>query len=209
MIHPIDIAQHAQRDHAAIAQLRADYQADILLFCPLRHDWGIKGTDLNIRALPLLIQQYPDKKIKLLLTTWGNDLEQSKQLLQQLKISEHIVWLEPLCRVKMIRYIQAADVVLDQMLLPCFGSTAPQAIAAGTPVIMSYKPESTAWIIKQPAPILSAFTPAEVAAVAQAIDPLWRQNYQIIAKRWIDDEHSVKRVVLEHLRIYQIIESLA
>jgi glycosyltransferase involved in cell wall biosynthesis len=143
-------------------------------------------------------------RVRLLLTEWGEDVARSRELLAALGCSDAVEWLRPLPRVAMIRLTQAADVVLDQMALPHFGATAPQAIAAGVPVISSYMPESTRWIIDEPAPILPAFSPEEVAArVVTALDPQWRARYQATARRWTDTWHHPRRAVETHLRVYR------
>jgi glycosyltransferase involved in cell wall biosynthesis len=207
MIHPIDVEQHRARDEEKIKTIRAQYGADVLLFCPLRHDWEIKGTDKHIRALPE-INRLVSGKIVLLMTSWGADLDASRALAKSLGIEEQIVWISPLSRVKMVGMLQACDMVLDQTILPCFGSTAPQALACGTPTIMSYKPETTAWIIKEPAPLLQAMNPSEIAAcVKQALDPSWLKAFKQEAANWIDTYHSVPVALNQQLGVYkQILE---
>jgi Glycosyl transferases group 1 len=204
MIHPIDIDQHERRDEAEIARIRARYSADVLLLCPIRHDWAVKGTDIHIRALPLIRRRLA-ARIVLLLSPWGQQLSESRRLIAQLGCEDSVAWIErPMSRPILISHIQAADLVLDQLALPHFGATAPQAIAAGTPVVMSYRPESTAWIVGEPAPILSAFTPEEVAAaVVQGLDPVWRSQFRKEARRWIHRYHHHDRMVLDHLRAYR------
>jgi hypothetical protein len=88
--------------------------------------------------------------------------------------------------------------------LPHFGATAPQALAAGRPVVMSYRPESTAWIVSQPAPILSAFTPEEVCeAVLTALEPKWQGTFGARSVHWIDEQHSAERLLNDQLSIYR------
>jgi glycosyltransferase involved in cell wall biosynthesis len=208
MLHPIDIDQHRQRDEAAISALRNQYNADVLLFSPIRHDWTVKGIDVHIRALPQ-IRNKVGRKVVLVLAPWGLQIEDSRRLISALGCQDSVAWLDkPLSRPELIKHMQAADVVLDQMTLPHFGATAPQSLAAGTPVIMSYRPESTAWIVSEPAPILPAFTPDEVAnAVAVALDPAWRVDFAERARSWIDVHHHHNRVVHDHLTVYrQILE---
>ena len=204
MLHPIDVDQHRQRDEAAIAALRKRYNADVLLFCPIRHDWSVKGTDIHIRALPDICAQVRGRVV-LVVAPWGLQVEDSRRLIKSLGCQSSVAWLErPLSRVDFIRHMQAADVVLDQMTLPHFGATAPQSLAAGTPVVMSYKPESTAWIVSEPAPILSAFTPADVArVVVTALDPVWRADFNERARAWVDVHHHSDRVVRDHLTAYR------
>lgn len=207
MIHPIDIEQHRARDEEKIKTIRAQYGADVLLFCPLRHDWKIKGTDKHIRALPE-INRVVSGKVVLLMTSWGADLDASRVLAESLGVEEQLVWISPLSRVNMIEMLQASDVVLDQTILPCFGSTAPQALACGTPTVMSYKPETTAWIIKEPAPLLQAMNPSDIATcIKQALDPIWLKTFKQEAINWIDTYHSVPVALNQQLGVYkQILE---
>jgi glycosyltransferase involved in cell wall biosynthesis len=204
MLHPIDVHQHRQRDETAIANLRRQYGADVLLFCPIRHDWAIKGTDVHIRALPEIRKRVAGDVV-LVLAPWGLQVGESKRLIRSLACESSVAWLErPLCRSELILHMQAADVVLDQMTLPHFGATAPQALSAGTPVIMSYKEESTAWIVDEPAPILAAFSPEGVAnAVVTALDPRWRTEFASRARAWVDTQHHSDRMVRDHLAVYR------
>jgi len=203
MVHPIDVEQHRSVSPASVAAVRAEYPADVLLLCPLRHSWAAKRTDIHLRALPLIRQRIKGR-VLLLLTEWGEDVARSRELIRELGCSDAVAWIRPQPRIGMIRLTQAADVVLDQMALPHFGATAPQAMAAGTPVISSYLPESTRWIIAEPAPILPAFSPEEVCdQVITALDPEWRDRYRREARRWIDSYHHPRRVVATHLRVYR------
>jgi len=203
IIHPVDVEQHRQNFGDAIAQLRQEIDGDVILFCPVRHDWEDKGIDVHLRALPL-IKDRAAGRVKLVLIRWGAQLADSEALLESLGCGGDVVWRRSMCRITMIKHMRAADVVLDQMALPHFGATAPQAIAAGTPVISSYVPESTGWIIPEPAPILPAFSPEEVAdAVAQALDPDWRADYNRRARQWTDRYHHPNNVIRDHLSVYR------
>jgi glycosyltransferase involved in cell wall biosynthesis len=203
MLHPIDIDQHEATDCAAVVAARNYYNADVLLFCPGRHD-AVKGTDLHIHALPKILKRVTGRVV-LVLAPWGLQIEDSRKLIKKLNCEMAVTWLErPLCRLNLIRHLQAADVVLDQMALPNFGATAPQALAAGTPVVMSYRPKSTEWIVTEPAPILAAFTPDEVAdAVVTAINPAWRATFKARARSWVHAQHHHNRVVRDHLKTYR------
>jgi glycosyltransferase involved in cell wall biosynthesis len=177
----------------------------VMLFSPLRHDWAIKGTQIHIQALPEIIATVKGDVV-LVLCEWGAELEQSRALAADLGVSHAIRWRPPLDRLRLIEHMQAADVVLDQMALPHFGATAPQALAAGTPVVMSYEPASTEWIVDEPAPILSAFTPADVArAVRQALDPEWLAAFKPVARHWTHRNHHPDRLVVEHCRAYRAV----
>lgn len=208
MIHPVDVEQHERESDAETAALRSRYGADALLLCTLRHDWEVKGTDVHLRALPLIRERFAGKVV-LVLTEWGEQVRDSRRLIEDLGCADAVHWRAPLPRVPLIRHFHAADVVLDQMALPHFGATAPQAMASGTPVVMSYRPESTEWIVPEPAPILPAFSPEEVAdAVVRALEPGFREDYRRRARAWVHRYHHPRRIVRDHLSVYRrILES--
>ena len=203
MVHPVDVAQHERDLGERPSRIRASLGADVVLFCPVRHDWEIKGIDIHLRALPRLVDELPGRVV-LVLTRWGQELAASEQLIADSGCEPNVVWVEPLDREGLIEYMKAADVVLDQMALPHFGATAPQALAAGAPVVMSYRPESTAWIVDEPAPILPAFDPDGVVdAVKTALDPRWRVEFREHAREWVHRHHHPDRIVREHCRVYR------
>jgi glycosyltransferase involved in cell wall biosynthesis len=201
MVHPLDVELH-ERPRPAAAELRRRLGADVVLFCPMRHDWAIKGTDVHIRALPLVRQRLRGRVV-LVLCRWGRDVARSRRLADELGVSDIVRWVDQMPRERLVTTMQAADVVLDQMTLPHFDATAPQALAAGVPVIGSYEPASTDWIVSEPAPIVSAFDAAGVAdAVQRVLDREWRADFSGRARRWIRREHHPDRLVAEHVRVY-------
>lgn len=203
IVHPVDVEQHRQDHGEAARSIREELGAEVLIFCPVRHDYAIKGTDRAIQALPL-IGARTDKRVVMVLIGWGAQVDESRAMAEALGCADNIVWRASMCRISTIKYIQAADVVFDQFVLPVFGSTAPQAIAAGRPVIASYVPSETEWLIPEPAPIVSARTPEEIAdRTMECLDPEWRADYAIRARDWIDRYHSPRNVLMDHLKVYR------
>lgn len=204
IIHPVNVEQHRQDFSQEAAQIRAQTRADVLIFCPVRHDYDIKGTDVAIKALPLIKERLPERKVVMILADWGAQVEESRRMVEELGCADNVVWKSSMCRVAMIQHMQASDVVYDQFVLPVFGSTAPQAIAAGRPVIASYVPDETKWLIPEPAPIVSAFTPEELTTrTIECLDPAWLESYQERARDWTDRYHSPKNAIVEHLKVYR------
>jgi glycosyltransferase involved in cell wall biosynthesis len=179
------------------------YQVSRLYLCPIRHDWAVKGTDQHIRALPDLVRR-SGTDFRVIMIQWGEMVEQSKQLAQDFHVDDQIVWIEPLPKRALIEWIGAMDCVLDQIMLPHFGATAPEAMGCGVPVISSYEPDSTAWIVAEPAPILSAFTPAQIAEhLANLRDPFYHAEVSDRSLAWFRRNHSSKRLLDDHLCVYQ------
>jgi glycosyltransferase involved in cell wall biosynthesis len=201
MLHPIDerrirtIANHKNR-------LRKRLRRTHIFLCPLRHDWIVKGTDQYIRALPAIRQAIGDDFV-VIMTKWGAELEKSQILAEGLGVAPWLTWWEPLQRSALLRVMKSVDVVFDQLALPHFGATAPEAIAAGVPVISSYHPTSTAWLIPEAAPILAAFDAVSIAqAVTMALDPQWLVAYRRRARDWFDTYHTSGIVMRKHLEVY-------
>lgn len=204
MVHPLD-----ERDYARIEglgrRLHEELGATHLFLCTLRHDWAVKGTDVYLRALPLL-REALGPTFKLVLARWGGQVRESEELLRSLGVESLVHWMAPLPRPALIRFQKSVDVQFDQVALPHFGATAPEAMAAGVPVLMSYDPASTSWIVPEPAPILTVWTPADVVVqTLVALDPAWRLAYRRRAEGWIREYHSSKRVVEGHVAMYRTV----
>ena len=200
MLHPVD---ERRIDSIGGVDLRGELGVRHVFLCTLRHDWAIKGTDQYIRALPDLVKAL-GRDFRVIMTRWGAELDRSIALAESLGVGDLIVWSEPLPRRRLIQTLKSVDILFDQLALPHFGATAPEGIAAGVPVIMSYDPRSTEWLVAEPAPILSAHTPAEIVEqVLQALDPVWLADYRPRAAKWFDAHHSSRLVVQGHLDVYR------
>jgi glycosyltransferase involved in cell wall biosynthesis len=200
-LHPID-QDKADQTVGQYAKLHSDLGARHLFLCTLRHDWEIKGTDKYIRALPLLRKKIGDD-FRMIMTPWGEQVEESRELARSLGVEQLIHWDGPYSRPVLYSMLKSVDVLCDQTALPCFGATAPEGLANGVPVIMSYDPKSTEWIMEEPAPILVATTPEEIAdKLAYAVIPGHREDLARQGQQWFRRNHSPERVVQEHMDAY-------
>jgi len=202
MLHPLDERKIIARRGEHRARMLREFDVDHLFLCTLRHDWSVKGTDKYIRALPGLVEAI-GPRFKVIMTTWGAQLQQSRDLAGSLGVAGHIHWIDPLPKLRLIEFQKSVDALFDQIALPHFGATAPEAIAAGVPVLMSYDSANTTWIVPAPAPILSCWTVEDIVRNVQvALDPTWREKYQASARDWIDQYHSARHVLAGHLAVY-------
>jgi glycosyltransferase involved in cell wall biosynthesis len=202
MLHPFD-ERRIRSAASNYADLHQRLGAKFVFLCTLRHDWVTKGTDKYIRALPEIAHNL-DADFVLLMTEWGQQVEDSKRLARELDVLKFIQWIQPMRRPQLFRILKSVDVLFDQIALPHFGSTGPEGIAAGVPVIASYDPSSTDWLVDRPAPILAAWTVADIVeGVRNATDPTWLAKYRSEARDWINDCHNSARVVNGHLDVYR------
>ncbi len=168
------------------------------LFCPLRHDWKIKGVNFYINALPK-IAQVLKIPFKIVFIEWGMETTKSKKLIEKLEVEKYVQWIKPLPRHLLADWMEKADIICDQIALPHMGGTAPEGMLAGKPVLMSYKPESTDWMHPR-APIISVFNTADILKEIKSLltNPQKAKKIGKEGQKWFYKHYS-KKVVLNRL----------
>ncbi|MDD5680367.1 MAG: glycosyltransferase [Candidatus Omnitrophica bacterium] len=204
MPHPFDenaffIAEY-RRD-----AIRAQLKTDLILLCPIRHDWIDKGTDKYIRAIPELRQRI-GRKFKVCFMPWGQEVEKSRKLISALGCEDLVSWVGPFGGAQFKYWLSAADVVFDQIAYSSFSGITPRALAAGTPVIISYDQGVGSWMFPEPPPLLPAWSTEDIVKQTLiAISPGFRQGYKEQAQSWIQRYHSSEKVVKQMCDAYNAI----
>ena len=191
MPHPVDYKYAAP---AALSSLRSRLKIGNrpLLFAPARHDWDIKANQHTIRGFADFTTSTGSRDACLLLLQWGNDVRKSRSLLRELKVSRQVIWQSVMSGKAFCDALQSSDVVLDQFGLGVFGSTVPQALAAGKPVITSYDPAKNSWAFPVAPSLFRASTAKEIAEHLRQLfgDAQKRQAAGLAASRWFEKHHS-------------------
>jgi mannosylfructose-phosphate synthase len=101
-----------------------------------------KGYDLLIRSLPITLRSVPDTN--LLLAAGGENsqrdlekLDELKKLAQELQVYDKITWAQYIPDDEMVDYYRAADVFALSSRYEPFGMTAIEAMACGTPTVVT------------------------------------------------------------------------
>ena len=206
--HPVDGEKFRPRASALREQLLREHDCQHIIFAVARHNWALKGNEKFIAGFALLKKRL-GRGAKLFLADWGQEMERSRTLLAELKLEDDVVWLPPLPKRRLAQYINAADMVLDQFVLGCFGTTTPEAMACAKPVLLYYKPEDHAWCFPEHPPVLNVESPAEIAAAMERLlsDPQAAAELGERSRAWFLRHHSLDLVVQRHLEIYRAIES--
>lgn len=189
-------------------ELRSQYvknSDDIILFCPSRQIWREKGNDKIIRAYSKFTKDFPNSKF--IMVEWSEDEENSKKLVNSLGLSEHIVWIKPVPKNRLIEYYNAADIVLDQFVLGSWGTSTPEAMSCGKPVLMFYKKEFIMRAFGEEPPILNSFTEDEICSnlIKLVKNPEFRNEIGQKSREWIKKTHSPQKVAEEHLKVLESI----
>lgn len=112
---------------------------DFLFFHPTRQDW-VEGTgyadkrnDVFLHAFGALRRR--GLRVGLVICSWGANVANSRQLLEELGCSAHVRWTSPLAITPFERMCKACDAVVDQFKLGAFGGVVFKAMAVGTPIV--------------------------------------------------------------------------
>ena len=139
----------------AISYLKAQVSgASFIIFSHMRHHWVCgesyesstwfrenKNNQWLIRGFHLFIKRFPESNAKLVLVTWGKDVEASRVLCSQLGLDRSIIWL-PLLKRREIFWILnncCAVAVGEFVCSPgeYWGSTAFEALSIGIPLMQT------------------------------------------------------------------------
>jgi glycosyltransferase involved in cell wall biosynthesis len=184
-------------------ELRAKHakEDEILLFSPARQIWKEKGNDRMIRAYAKFVKEVPNTKF--VMVAWSSDETNSVALVNSLKISEKIEWIKPVPKNQLIRYYGAADIILDQFTLGSWGTSTPEAMSCGKPVLMYYKKDYVMRAFGEEPPIANSFTEDEIYSnlLRIARDADHRAEIGKKSREWIIKTHSSRIIALRHLEI--------
>ena len=125
---------------------------DFVVFSPTRHLWksnaepmqdykkfgGAKRNDKLIRAFSRVINNIRNIKPLLVFCEFGADVNESKQLINELGISQYVCWMPLMSRKELVIGISKATFVADQFregMSATSAGTTNEALAYGTPVI--------------------------------------------------------------------------
>ena len=177
-----------------------DNDKQMILFNPARQAWDVKRNDIMITGVAKFIKKGHDAK--LYLVSWGDDLHKSQELISRLGIKDHVVWVQPVPKRQLIQLYNFSDVVLDQFTLGSWGTSTPEAMACGKPVIMFYNTHYINRCFNSLPPILNSHTPSDVCeSLCILLDESVRKQIGNNSREWIKKTHSPKLVAERHLDI--------
>ena len=130
MPHPVDEERYTPGPSRLREELAG--QGSPILFSPARHDWGLKANDRLLAAFAELVRG-PAPGALLVLTTWGAEVERSRELARTLGVEERVRWYPPFPKLALLDAYRASDIVCDQFELGTFGGIARRRCAARSP----------------------------------------------------------------------------
>jgi glycosyltransferase involved in cell wall biosynthesis len=173
-----------------------------------RQSWQWKGNDRLIHAFSRFTQD-ANQDWRLVLMKWGPDVEKTKTLIQQLNIESKVVW-ENLCSKPLLRKRQqAADLVVDQLVMPGYGTSVLESMAADKPILMMPPDEKTQIYLPELPPFIGASQINEIyEALCRCNDDFFRQSQGTKNLKWLTMNHGYLSIHERYTRAYfQAIEN--
>jgi len=191
------------------SELCDELDADFLFFFPTRHDWvsgagnAMKGNDVFLHAFCTLRQQ--GFRVGMVACRWGEDLEDSRGILDAAGCSHHVRWADPLPISPFIRMCRACDVVVDQFLLGAFGGVFFKSMAAGVPVCSYLDEDAMLDRYGSCPPLMNCRTEGQIVQeVSHAIrNPAQLKALGEAGRAWIKQHHSARETVEKQLQAYR------
>ena len=174
---------------------------ELLLFSPARQMWKEKGNDKMIIAFSKFVKIFPNSKF--IMVAWSTDEDKSKKLVDDLGISDKVIWIKPVPKNQLIQYYNITDIVLDQFVLGSWGTSTPEAMSCGKPVLIFYKKEYILRAFGEEPPILNSYTQEDILSnlIKLAKDTDFRKELGKKSRDWIMKTHSPNVVANIHLEI--------
>jgi len=171
------------------------------IFSPSRQIWREKGNDIIIKAFDTYQKRFnPEAEIHL--CRWGEDLALSMDLLQKLG-TRNVVWHETMTKPQLISMYRKCDVVLDQFILGSYGSTAPEAMSCGKPVVISLDQELNTMAFGEMPPVVNAKSSDEIVNALSSMGKEEMLELGLRSRDWILRKHSLEAVAKVNLSAYQ------
>lgn len=122
-----------------------------------------KGTDVMLRGLALYLAE-SGASLDIRLFRKGLDVRETKQLVSDLQLDDHVTWQDELPQAALLDLIRRSDIVIDQVADSLPGSGGVDAMALGRPVIANWRANLIPVYQLPPEACCQAASPQEVCA---------------------------------------------
>ncbi len=175
--------------------IRRDWQertgGDFFVLTSMRLDNRWKGAQAALEGFARFSADAPGARLVLL--GWGVDQSKALAQLEALGIADKALLLPIVGKVRLARYLRAADVLIEQFVLGYFGASALEAMASGLPVIMRLeRAQYDAMVPAGAPPVLDAANAEEVAHQLGRLsrDAVFRQKTGEGLRSWFMASHA-------------------
>ena len=181
----------------------------VQLFSPSRHHWCTpdrslnKGNDVLLRGIAEAVRD--GVKVRIRLVDWGQHVEESKRLIDDLGISSLVSWVPIMNRTQLWSACLTSHAVADQFALPALGGVGYESLTLGARLITNIDATALAVFFGESPPVLIAATPAQVTdRIRELAEDLQDQSGRGSAgAAWAARYHSTARVLDLQIAAYR------
>jgi glycosyltransferase involved in cell wall biosynthesis len=119
---------------ATRAEWKRAVGGDFFVLTSMRIDEYWKGAHHVLDGFAKFAAKAPGARLVVL--GWGDDLEAAKATLAARNITDRVLTVQVVGKRRLLKFLQAADVVIEQFVLGYYGGSGLEAMACGRPLIM-------------------------------------------------------------------------
>jgi glycosyltransferase involved in cell wall biosynthesis len=195
--YPMDDHRYSPGPGRARAEWEARFGPGVYILSTARIDAAWKGNSTSLLAtLEHVTRARADARFVFL--AWGADADRMRAEIEARGLSRQILFLPPVGKRRLIDYYRSCDVVLDQLHMGYYGTTALEAAAVGRPVVMKIRREQYEPLYGgDVAPVLDVGAPDELrGALLRLIDDRGhREETGRSLREWLVRTHGARRTV--------------
>jgi glycosyltransferase involved in cell wall biosynthesis len=169
----------------SVARQQLKLAADQIVFWP-RGIGGYLNSEAFLRAVALISTIYPQAQFIIItnLKDGGVELDHHQQLAEMLGVAQKIIWISHVDYAMMPLYYASANVVVSLSANDSRPNVMLEAMACGTPVVMTDLPQIREWITDNDNGYL--VDPAAASQVADRIGRLLNPDHAVATQRIIE-----------------------
>lgn len=184
-------------------------EADLAIFSHVSHFWknlpvrhymgGVgKRNQWLIEGFAQYLAARPDAAPLLVLVEYGPDVAASKQLIEDLGIADHVVWLPLISRVEIMALLRHVDIGGSEFAGMLWGGVGWEFLASGVPMLHMLDDPSQYERADRPLPpFFNVTSPQDIARVLEHNDRASLAEYGSRVTRWYED-HQGSRLAAEY-----------
>jgi glycosyltransferase involved in cell wall biosynthesis len=136
--YPMDDSRYCPGEGAFRKIWEERYGKGVYVLATSRIDKKVKGQDdTYFKTVIDVAKKCP--QIRFIFLAWGESAQEFKEQVISSGMTKQLIVLPPVGKKRLIDYLRSADIILDQMVLGYYGTTALEAAAISKPVIMKLR----------------------------------------------------------------------
>ena len=134
---------------------------------------------------------------------WGDDIDKSKQLIENIGIGDKVLW-EPLVSKPMLRDLQcASDLVVDQFVMQGYGTSVLESMALGKPVLIAPFEQGKKSMFDEKPPFIEATSTKEIQLALECCsNDNFLKEKGLQSLEWLYKNHGYRKVAEIYTRSY-------